>query len=102
MNVYTIRNTARNVTIQTRTIGFIKIKNIALSYILGEAYPFCNRCKYEIGVSVMFYPLLWWINLIYHAFKIRLVNIQKLIEGPGSRIKYIDNVSLIVMVVMVK
>ena len=36
-------------------------------------------------------------NLFDHAFKIRIVNVQKVIEVPGSR-KGLDNSSLIVMV----
>ena len=32
-----------------------------------------------------------------HAFKIRIVNVQKVIEVPRSRIKGLDNISLIVM-----
>ena len=48
-NVYTIRNTARNVTIQKRKICYIKIK----AYILEEANPFATeRCKSKKGASV--------------------------------------------------
>ena len=33
-----------------------------------------------------------------HAFKLRIANVQKVIEVPRSRIKSLDNISLIVMV----
>ena len=37
-------------------------------------------------------------KLFDHAFKIEVVNVQKVIEVPRSRIKSLDNISLIVMV----
>ena len=36
--------------------------------------------------------------MIDHTFKIRIVNVQKVIEVRGSRINSIDNTSLIAMV----
>ena len=36
--------------------------------------------------------------MIDHIFKIRVVNVQKVIEVPGSRIESLDNISLIIMV----
>ena len=33
-----------------------------------------------------------------HVFKIRIVNVQKVIEVPRSRSKGLDNISLILMV----
>ena len=38
------------------------------------------------------------MNLVDHAFKISIVNVQKVIEVPRSRIKGLDNTSLIGMV----
>ena len=38
------------------------------------------------------------IDLFDHAFKIRIVNFQNVIEVSRSRIKSLDNISLIVMV----
>ena len=45
-NVYALRNTARNVTIQKRKVYYIKIKVIAFIIILEETNPFAiERCK---------------------------------------------------------
>ena len=38
------------------------------------------------------------MNLIDHTFRIRVVNVQKVIEVPRSGIKSLDNISLIIMV----
>ena len=54
-NVYTIRSTARNVTIQKRKIYYVKIKVIALIINLRRNKSICNRkirCKSEKGSSV--------------------------------------------------
>ena len=37
------------------------------------------------------------VNLLDDALKIRIVNVQKVIEVPRRRIKSLDNISLIVM-----
>ena len=44
--------------------------------------------------------LFRWINVTDHAFKIRVINVQKVIEVHGSRIKSLDNISLIAMVTL--
>ena len=38
------------------------------------------------------------VNLLDDALKIRIVNVQKVIEVPRRRIKSLDNISLIVIV----
>ena len=99
-NVYTIRSTTRNVTIQKRKIYHIKIKVIALIINLEETNPFATeRCRSKKGASVFeILALFNWINLIDHTFKIRVVNVQKVIEVPRSGIKSLDNISFIIMV----
>ena len=49
--------------------------------------------------SVKWCLLLWVVSDFTNAeFKIRVVNVQKVIEVPRSRIKSLDNISLIILV----
>ena len=79
---------------------YIKIKVIALIINFRRNKSICNieRCKSlkRDSVSVVL-ALFNRINLIDLAFKIRVVNVQKVIEVLGSRIKSLDNISLIFM-----
>ena len=42
--------------------------------------------------------LAFQVDKFDHTFKIRVVNVQKVIEVPRSGIKSLDNISLIIMV----
>ena len=96
-NLYTIRSTARNVTIQKRKNFISKSKSSRVT-----KNPFAiKRCQYKKGASVSVVLALFNCSslrsndLIDHTFEIRIVNVRKV---PGSRNKGLDNTSLIVMV----
>ena len=104
-NVYTIKkSTARNVTIQKRKV---KIKVIAFIINFKTNKSICYRIGFVLErfkskkgdsasvavVFALFNCSSGGINLFDHAFKIRIVNVQKVIEVPRSRIKSLDNIS---------
>ena len=93
-NVYAIRSTTRNVTIQKRKVNYFKIKVVA--FILEETNPFAIescKSKNEASVSVLFALFncsSGGINLFDHAIKKKkkkkktIVSVQKVIEVPRS------------------
>ena len=102
LNVYAIRSTARNVTIQKRKIyRYIKIKVIAFIIILEETNPFSiERCKSKKGLRYLWY---WLYSSVFLVGKFDWQYLQKCQcskdhQGTWKSIKSLDNINLIVMV----
>ena len=75
--MYTLRMGERNISDQKWKLTISKLKPPHLSYILDETMPFVlDKSKFKMGYTIK--GICCGINviLIYHMFKIRIINIQ--------------------------